>query len=375
MYIIKSDLTMKEIRGKSLYTVSTKKLGKGAFSTVYKGMDTDKDRIVAIKVLNKQKIKKKMQERLKTEIELHSSLIHESIIKIYDYVEDNDFHYLILEYCSHGDLLGLIKKGKITEGLTRIYTRQLVASLKYLKSKNIVHRDLKPHNILLKDQYTIKITDFNFARELWDQDIAETLCGSPLYMAPEIIATNSYTNRSDLWSVGMIIYEMLHGYTPFDDAINPIDLIHKIKRRKIECSRHLSYACVHLIIGLLTIKPESRMSWQELFDHKWIRETDNDLDTDSDDNDDNDDSESSEESLSYIDEQIKKLDLTIIDDYEPELIHSKPVDIKSTLTVQNKMPSSPHSLPINNGTNFDIMSFMRSSVGSAVRGTFNYLSQ
>ena len=235
----------KELHGKSIYLHSSKKIGRGAFSKVYKGFDLNTDEPVAVKSIEKDSIVEKLQKRLKLEIKLHSELSHNNIIKLYDFIEDSEYYYLILEYCENGDLHKLIKRGRLDENISKNYTKQLVNGLKYLRTKNIVHRDLKPHNILLSDNCrVVKITDFNFARELWDRQLAETLCGSPLYMAPEIIKTNQYTNKSDLWSVGMIIYEMVHGCTPYDDAINPMDLLHKIKRRKIEYSKRLSYNCV-----------------------------------------------------------------------------------------------------------------------------------
>jgi serine/threonine-protein kinase ULK/ATG1 len=351
----------KELRGKSVYLHSTKKIGKGAFSKVYKGFDTEKDQIVAIKTIEKDTVQEKLQKRLKAEIKLHSELDHKNIIKLYDFIEDSDFYYIILEYCADGDLHKYIKHNKISEDKARDYTRQLAEGLKYLRTKNIVHRDLKPHNILLADDHTvIKITDFNFARTLWDEQLAETLCGSPLYMAPEIIETNSYTNKSDLWSVGMIIYEMLHGHTPYDDSINPMDLLHKIKRRRIEYSKELTSDCIDIVSRLLTINYEKRLDWENLFNHSWLEIFESDIDTPDSD---------SENELHRI---------KIIDDY----YRSPPIDIKNRFIEINPAiessnsgtsGSSAKSLPTTFTKN--IVGYMTSSVGGIVRGTFNYLSQ
>lgn len=379
---------MTELKGKnSCFHLTNKKIGKGAFSQVYKGLDLESDKIVAIKIIDKENISSKMKSRLGDEIKLHSNLNHPNIIKLFDIIEDEKYYYIILEYCSNGDLHNLIKKCReknnsklvLNENLTKIYIKQLADGLKYLRDKNIVHRDLKPHNILLFDEFTIKLTDFNFARELWDKDMAETLCGSPLYMAPEIIQYNSYSSKSDLWSVGMIIYEMLHGYTPFDDAINPMDLLHKIKRRKIEINNSVSYFCKDLIYGLLTIKSESRLDWKCFFEHKWLEEN---IDSDFDSSN----SEVEEFTLFHTvaPKKVKNLTKFIIDDYvttqefhslcnEETITVSKPIDIEIKTKNSNKVLNSPQSVPTNILHN--TLNFMTSSVGSAMRGTFNYLSQ
>lgn len=362
---------MSELIGKSggVYQRTNKKIGRGAFSKVYKGLDIEKDLIVAIKVIEKDSIQNRMKNRLKGEIELHSSFDHPNIIKMFDFIEDSENYYIILEYCSDGDLHHFIKLGKIPENVVKNYTRQLAAGLKYLKDRNIVHRDLKPHNILLMENYKVlKLTDFNFARRLWDQQMAETLCGSPLYMAPEIIETKDYTNRSDLWSVGMIIYEMLHGNTPYNDAINPMDLLRKIRKRKIIYCSKISRDAVFLISGLLTIDPLKRTDWKEFFEHRWLQEKSY-IETISD----------TESSDSYEELYDKTpLDAHIIEDYEREydedfykVPHSDPMAIIPKKNEERETSSFPTPNNITKG----ILGYMTTSVGSAVRGTFNYLSQ
>lgn len=254
------------------YIYSTKAIGKGSFSKVYKGFNTITDTIVAIKVIEKAYLKPTLLDRLHTEITLLTQLCHENIAELLEFLEDDDNCYLILEYCAGGDLSHMIKKGRISEETSRKYMTQLSNALRYLKSRNIIHRDLKPQNILLTGDFeTIKITDFNFARELYDDDLAQTLCGSPLYMAPEIINSQEYTVKSDLWSVGMILYEMVYGTSPYFDAINIIDLIKKINTQPILYTDRVSPECNELLQNLLQKDPAERFNWDEFFSHNWLR--------------------------------------------------------------------------------------------------------
>lgn len=254
------------------YVYSTRAIGKGAFSRVYKGFDIDSDEIVAIKIIDKMQLRDSLVDKLYEEISLLSKLQHPGVAELRDFLNDEENFYLILEYCAGGDLSGLIKKGKIEEDVARNYMYQLVDVLRYLKSINIIHRDLKPQNILLSaDFQTIKVTDFNFARELYDNDLADTMCGSPLYMAPEIIEKQEYTVKSDLWSVGMILYEMVYGKHPYSDSYNIIDLLKKIKERPINYKNSISPECNDLINKLLQKNPIDRIDWQDFFAHPWLQ--------------------------------------------------------------------------------------------------------
>lgn len=194
------------------YVYSTKPIGKGAFSKVYKGFDIETDEIIAIKIIEKFQLKQELIERLKNEVLLVLNLKNDNIVEYKDFLEDSENFYLVLEYCNGGDLSNLIKKGKIPEIQVKAYMKQLSNAFKYLINKNIVHRDIKPQNLLLSnEQQIIKMTDFNFARELNDNDLSKTFCGTPLYMAPEIILKCDYSTKADLWSLGLVMYEMVYG--------------------------------------------------------------------------------------------------------------------------------------------------------------------
>jgi serine/threonine protein kinase len=259
------------------YVYSTKPIGKGAFSKVYKGFNSETDELIAIKIIDKIQLKPELHNRIQGEIKLLVELQHPHIVEFKTFLEDEDCFYLILEYCAAGDLSMVIKReGFLSETTARKYMQQFASALRYLKNKNILHRDLKPQNLLLTGNGQLKMTDFNFARELYETDLAETMCGSPLYMAPEIISgwkssdSQSYTVKADLWSVGMIMYEMVYGCHPYADAKNVMELVKKITNEPIEYNSKVSADCNHLLKGLLQRKPESRFGWEQFFSHAWL---------------------------------------------------------------------------------------------------------
>lgn len=255
------------------YIYSTRPIGKGSFSRVYKGLDTCNDSLVAIKVIDKHELKHDILERLHAEIDLMSTLHHPHILDVLDYLETESQFYMILEYCAGGDLAMLIKRGRVPEETSREYMCQLADALGYLQSKNIIHRDLKPHNILLSsDHTTIKVSDFNFAKEMYATDLASTLCGSPLYMAPEIIKKKDYSSKSDLWSIGIILYELVTGTNPFADAVHVLDLLDKIQTRRIPSVQYVSEECNALLSQLLQVDPDLRCDWGTFFSNTWLQQ-------------------------------------------------------------------------------------------------------
>ena len=254
------------------YMYSKRIIGKGAFSRVYKGLDINNDELVAIKIMDKFQMKKAVLNRLKEEIKLMKDIEHKGIVEFKEFIEDDDHFYMVLEYCPNGDLHHRIRKQAIPENTAKDYMKQIIEALMYLRGKNIIHRDLKPQNILLTDnEKTVKLTDFNFAKELYEGELTNTFCGSPLYMAPEIIEKKKYNEKSDLWSLGLILYEMIYGRNPYLDCINIIDLLEKIKTRRINYNNLVaSDECNNFIRELLYVHPERRIDWSDLFHHAWI---------------------------------------------------------------------------------------------------------
>ena len=256
------------------YIFSGKKIGKGAFSVIYKGTHKVTDKVFAIKEISYENLNK-IKNTIKREFTVMKKLNHPNIIKLHEvfFDSENKNVYLVLDYYKRGDLYNFLKGKPLKEKYAKKYMRQLASGLKYLHENNIIHRDLKLKNILVTDSNDIVISDFGFARDGDSNTMFDTLCGSPMYMAPEIMTHKSYDNKSDLWSVGVIMYELLFGTTPYH-AKNMIQLMKKIKKRDViipeEYAGLISDECKELLLSLLHRNPRRRINWDNFFTHKWF---------------------------------------------------------------------------------------------------------
>lgn len=254
------------------YLVEYKRIGKGAFSSVYRGYHQETNKIVAIKKIELDTVKK-IKQRIKKEIQICKMLKHPNVIETYDVINDKigGNIYIVMEYCGEGHLGNLLKNKPIIEEEAKKYMKQIAEGLKYLMDNSILHRDLKPQNIMINDENNLKIADFGFARHFQTDTVAETLCGTPLYMAPEIMKHRKYNYKSDLWSVGVILYQMVFGRRPYY-ANNILDLLKKIENDKLYYPDDvdISYDCKNLIESLLHTNPDKRIEWKDFFNHSWI---------------------------------------------------------------------------------------------------------
>ncbi|GKZ01491.1 hypothetical protein MPSEU_001099700 [Mayamaea pseudoterrestris] len=287
--------------------VLKEKLGAGSFATVYRGVklqaqqhDSAAADVVAVKAIARtsDKLTKKVLQNLEIEISILRTYRHRNIVCLHDVQKTDRHFYLLLEYCGGGDVTKLLRtrrSGRITEGLARRLMRDLQAGLQFLWSQELIHRDIKPQNLLLtgplpleevndpelteeleeqrrranfaSDQFVLKIADFGFARHLQSASLAETLCGSPLYMAPEILQHHRYDAKADLWSVGTVLFEMITGRPPFHGE-NHIDLLRNIQKKavKLPADVRVSKECVNLLRLLLNRNPLSRAGFKEFFE-------------------------------------------------------------------------------------------------------------
>ena len=261
----------------------TEVIGHGSFATVWKAYHKETKKQAAVKEINTERLNKKLLESLASEISVLQRVSHPHIVNLYETIKrpEKSRIYLVLEYCSGGDLSRYVKKnGRLDEERALYLMRQLCSGLKHLRSLNLMHRDLKPQNLLLskapdtseeKGKTILKIADFGFARDLSIHGLADTLCGSPLYMAPEILQYKQYDVKADLWSVGAILFELVSGVPPYTGA-NHIQLLKSIEQKEARLPEdlQLSIACRHLIKSLLKKNPIQRLSFEGLFSHPFV---------------------------------------------------------------------------------------------------------
>eukprot|EP00898_Chlorokybus_atmophyticus_P007662 jgi/Chlat1/7898/Chrsp66S07205 len=252
-------------------------IGAGSFATVWRGRHRVSGQVVAVKEMQLEKLNRKLQQSLESEIDILRRTQHPNIIRLLDIYKGPGRIFLILEYCAGGDMSKFIQRNKqVPESTARHFLQQLAKGLEVLRANHLIHRDLKPQNLLLSENShsaTLKIADFGFARSLQPQGLAETLCGSPLYMAPEILQFQKYDAKADLWSVGVILFELVTGRPPFSGA-NHVQLLRNIERNEPHIpqavSHGLSEACISMCRLLLRRNPVERLSFEEFFRHPFL---------------------------------------------------------------------------------------------------------
>lgn len=311
----------------SIYEIfKSHKLGDSTYSSIYLGrlINTKKhdfvkrsDNFVIIKSINVKNMSSRTLKMIMNEIKIMKLLKdfdHKNIIKCYDVIHDDSLSnaessydsdgsellnnntlindscsksfqcgdktdrsdkymiYIVVEYCENGQFSSLLKGKKISEVSAKYYFKQIIDGIKFLHSKNILHRDIKPENILVMSDNTLKICDFGFAKCINKLKKSHTICGSPLYMAPEIYRKNGYSDLVDVWSIGMILYEMIYGIHPlaYHNDIKKLSDTVITKDIIFPCLQHISDDCVNLLKNILKRNEEERISINDIFINKWI---------------------------------------------------------------------------------------------------------
>jgi len=255
------------------------RLGRGSFATVWRGIDLHSNAVVAVKEIACERLSAKLKESLKLEVEVLRRTRDGNILKFIDMSSTKDTVHIVLEYCAGGDLSQFIKRrGRIDEKSARRFMLQLASGLLAMRRAQLIHRDLKPQNLLLTADdlnAELKIADFGFARYVRDSEgMADTVCGSPLYMAPEILNYQKYDAKADLWSTGAILFEMIVGQVPFTGQ-NQVQLLRNIETTEFKIPGHiakeLSPECIDLLRGLLRRDADKRISFDEFFNHPFFK--------------------------------------------------------------------------------------------------------
>mmetsp|Transcript_72502 Transcript_72502/g.125777 ORF Transcript_72502/g.125777 Transcript_72502/m.125777 type:complete len:414 (+) Transcript_72502:72-1313(+) len=254
--------------------VLDKRIGKCSYATVWKGHTESDDEVVAVKVISRQTVREKAQ--LRQEVLVLRRVSHPNIVRFQDLKKSASNLYLVLEFCAGGDLSEFLKEhGYVQEETARKFLTQIAAGICMLHRENILHCDLKPQNILLSNGSTdpkLKIANFGFARVSQPQDMATTICGSPLYTAPEILRHEPYDAKADLWSVGAILYELLLGRPPFNGT-NPMQLLANIEQSEGVGlgGAEVSSEGQEFLKSLLTKSPSQRLSSREFATDVYVR--------------------------------------------------------------------------------------------------------
>jgi len=218
---------------------------------------------------------------LKDEIMVLNELQHPHIIRLYDVYEEKDFWYLVTEKMSGGELFDrIVAKSYYNEKEARDVCKILFQAIGHCHNNSVAHRDLKPENLLLRSEVNdseIKIADFGFAKKVLTPNSLTTQCGTPGYVAPEILEGIAYDTKSDMWSLGVIIYILLGGYPPFIEQ-NQRELFRKIRKGNYEFHEEywgsVSADAKDLISCLLTVQPAKRLSADQALKHKWMTQDD-----------------------------------------------------------------------------------------------------
>lgn len=252
-----------------------KTVGTGTFGRVLLCRNKSTDEYGAMKVLClADVIRMKQVEHVKNEKNILLEIRHPFIVNLLWCSRDNKAIYMLFEYVCGGELFSYLRNaGRFNTATGNFYSAEIVSALEYLHVRSIVYRDLKPENLLLDRDGHLKITDFGFSKKLTDR--TWTLCGTPEYLAPEIIQSKGHNKAVDWWALGILMYEMLAGYPPFYDD-NPFGIYEKILSGKIEWAKHLDPVAKDLIKKLLVQDRTKRLGnmksgADDIKRHRWFK--------------------------------------------------------------------------------------------------------
>ncbi|XP_070619528.1 serine/threonine-protein kinase Chk2 isoform X2 [Erythrolamprus reginae] len=270
------------------YLVS-KRLGSGACGEVKLAFERDSQRKVAIKVIRRSKVRTDAWPEthhkpfnIETEVGILKRINHPCLIKIIDFFEGKDF-YIVLELMEGGELFDKVQRpARLSERTCKLYFYQMLLAVQYLHKHGIIHRDLKLENVLLssrEENCLVKVTDFGQSKIIGETSLMQTLCGTPDYLAPEILqfaGTAGYGRSVDCWSLGVILFMCLSGYPPFSKESARLSLKEQITsgnyRYVEEVWKDVSREAFDLVQRLLVVEPTRRLKIEEALEHPWLQD-------------------------------------------------------------------------------------------------------
>ncbi|XP_047330332.1 CBL-interacting serine/threonine-protein kinase 6-like [Impatiens glandulifera] len=252
-----------------------RQLGHGTFAKVYHARNLQTGKSVAMKVIGKEMVVKVgMMEQVKREISVMKMVKHPNIVELYEVMASKTKIYIAMELVRGGELFSKIAKGRLRENSARHYFQQLISAIDFCHSRGVYHRDLKPENLLLDGDGNLKVTDFGlstFSDQLRQDGLLHTTCGTPAYVAPEVILKKGYDGaKADIWSCGVILFVLLAGFLPFQDD-NIMVMYRKIYKGEFKCPPWLSSESRKLISKLLDPNPETRITISKIMESSWFK--------------------------------------------------------------------------------------------------------
>lgn len=252
-------------------------LGKGGFARCYEFNCVETNKLSAAKIIPKSTLTKSSAKRkLASEIKIHRSLHHPNIVGFEHYFEDHDNFYILLELCTNQTMNELLKRRKrLTEIEVQCYLLQIIASLVYLQGRKIIHRDLKLGNFFISEKMEIKVGDFGLAAAVrHDGEKKRTICGTPNYIAPEVLENKGHSYEIDIWAVGVVAYTLLVGKPPFETT----DVKTTYKRIKMNAytfpdNMMVSDLSKDLISRILITDPAKRLTLTQIQNHEFFHQT------------------------------------------------------------------------------------------------------
>jgi len=253
-----------------------REIGKGGFGLVWKVIHKKTQKVYCIKVIQKQGIlEQKLVAQMNREIEIMYILNNPHCLRLKNHFEDDYNFYLVMPLASKGQLYRVLKKfRKFDERTAAQILRETISALQYLHSFKppIIHRDIKPENLLLNEGGRILLADYGWSNFNMEGDVRKTFCGTPEYIAPEMLMKKGHDTRVDIWSIGILMFELLSGYSPFVAKTNQ-ELYQNIRRLKIQWPKDMPPLAKNLISKILKLNPVDRPSFEEILDHQWFKQT------------------------------------------------------------------------------------------------------
>jgi len=251
-------------------------LGRGAFSIVKLAVDKETGKEYAVKIIHKTSVGADMA-RLATEMDILKKVDHPNIISLKEIVDTKNCLFIVTELVTGGELFDkIVELGNYTEKDAAILVTKMVSAISYLHDNGIVHRDLKPENLLLKDDENIsevKIADFGLSKIVSPKIMMQTACGTPGYVAPEVLQATGYDKEVDMWSIGVITYILLCGFPPFYKDNLP-EMFEEIMKAKYDFPEdywsEVSETAKDFIKKLLVVDPKQRMTGVTALQHPWL---------------------------------------------------------------------------------------------------------